>query len=145
MEQRIYQVEKDQFELRKRLDSLEKERQGNDFLIKDIAHKSTIAVGLATTTLQEMQDFKIAMQSRLERIDDRVTEAHKELAELRLSMATKDDISSLKDDISFLKNDFSFLKNDFSSIKNDFSSIKTTQQRQEQLLQAILDRLPPKQ
>ena len=74
-------------------------------------------MGLATTTLQEMQDFKIAMQSRLERIDDRVTEAHKELAELRLSMATKDDISSLKDDISFLKNDFSFLKNDFSSIK----------------------------
>ena len=51
MEQRIYQVEKDQFELRKRLDSLEKERQGNDFLIKDIAHKSTIRSGFSNNHL----------------------------------------------------------------------------------------------
>jgi chromosome segregation ATPase len=59
--------------------------------------------------------------------------------------ATKDDISDLKSDFSDLKSDFSDLKTDFSDLKSDFSGLKAVQEKQMQILQVILDRLPPKQ
>jgi peptidoglycan hydrolase CwlO-like protein len=86
MEQRIERLEQEHRALKTRLDALERSRQGDDFLLRDIAHKMTIAQGLATTTSDDLRDFKLTMQERLSRLDDRVTEAHTELAELSLKV-----------------------------------------------------------
>lgn len=86
MEPRIYQVEQEQQALKKRLESLEKTVQGSDFLLRDMAHKQTMAMGIAMTTSEELRDFKLAMQERLTRLNDRVTDAHKELAELTITV-----------------------------------------------------------
>ena len=89
MEARMQQIEKEHLTMLKKIEDIEKSQEGNTFIIRDMAHKVTIIHGIATTRLDEIKE-------RLERLDDRVTEAHKELAELRLSMATKGDINRIE-------------------------------------------------
>lgn len=86
MEPRIYQIEQEQHAIKNRLEALEKTVQSGDFLLRDMAHKQTMAMGIAMTTSEELRDFKLAMQERLTRLDDRVTDAHKELAELTITV-----------------------------------------------------------
>lgn len=84
--ERLDRIEQEQRTLVTRMDNLEKTVQSNDFLLRDMAHKQTIAVGIAMTTSDELRDFKLTMQERLTRLDDRVTSAHQELAELQLTV-----------------------------------------------------------
>ena len=135
MNQPIDRIEK----LETRVTKLEQSRLSDDFLLKDIVHKATITQGLMTQALSELSDFKQAMQERLSRLDDRVTGAHTELAEMRLAMATKDDISALKGDISVLKGDISALKGDISALKGDISALETTQDARFERIEATQD------
>jgi chromosome segregation ATPase len=103
MEQRLDKLEVEHRTLLKRVEDLEKEKETSDFTLKDIKHETTIIHGIAVVKFDELHAELVKASSRLERIDDRVTEAHTELAELRLehskrfdqierTMATKDDI-----------------------------------------------------
>ena len=56
-------------------------------------------------------------------------------------MATKEDLSKLETRIDHIENTMA-TKDGIAALRSEFSAFKTTQ---EQLLQAILDRLPPKQ
>jgi hypothetical protein len=97
MEKRIDQIELEQTAIKKRLEAIETARQSNDFLLRDMAHKQTMAMGIAMTTADELRDFKLSMQERLSRLDDRVSSAHQELAELQLTanrIETKQDTTS---------------------------------------------------
>src|SRR2546423_8704867 len=58
--------------------------------------------------------------------------------------ATKEDLGKLETRIDRIETTMA-TKDDISRLETDVTSIKGTQERQEQLLQAILDRLPPKQ
>jgi soluble cytochrome b562 len=91
MEKRLDQIEQEQRTIKDRLNTLEKSQQSDSFLLRDIAHKETMALGVAMTTSEELRDFKLSMQERLSRLDDRVSSAHQELAELRLSVKRIED------------------------------------------------------
>lgn len=86
MEKRLDHVEQEQAAIQKRLEAIEKAQLSDDFLLRDMAHKQTMILGLVSTTSDELRDFKLSMQERLTRLDDRVTSAHQELAELRLTV-----------------------------------------------------------
>lgn len=86
MEQRISHIEQEQLDIKKRLEAIERSQQSDSFLLRDIAHKQTMVLGLTTTTSDELREFKLSMQERLSRLDDRVTSAHQELAELQLTV-----------------------------------------------------------
>ena len=80
-------------EIEKRLDSFEDETN----------HNLTMLLGQAWKQGEQMRVLKSQMIERFNRLDDRVSEAHKELAELRkdvtsikATMATKDDISRIE-------------------------------------------------
>jgi uncharacterized coiled-coil protein SlyX len=80
-------------EIEKRLDSFEDETN----------HNLTMLLGQAWKQGEQMRVLKSQMIERFNRLDDRVSEAHKELAELRqdvtsikTTMATKDDISRIE-------------------------------------------------
>jgi uncharacterized coiled-coil protein SlyX len=106
----------------KRIEDLE--RRFDEFE-DDINHSLTILLGQAWKHGERLKLLKSTMVERFERLDNRVTEAHKELAELAIKV----------DRIEKTQNDHT----------QRFDRLEATQQRQEQLLQAILDRLPPKQ
>ena len=76
------------------------------------------------TRIERIEPRIEQIESRVEQIEPRVERIEPRIERIEATMATKDDISALKGDIS---------------------RIEATQQRQEQLLQAILNRLPPKQ
>ena len=135
MEARIEHLETEHRTLLKRVEDLEKSKESIDFTLKDLKHETTIMHAIVVTRLDELKLDVGKIGDRLIRLDDRVTEAHKELAELRIehgkrfdrieaTMATKDDISALK--------------------ATQDAQGKALQEHTE-LLKAILDRLPPKQ
>jgi chromosome segregation ATPase len=74
--------------------------------------------------IEQIESRVEQIEPRVERIEPRIERIEPRIERIEATMATKDDISALKGDIS---------------------RIEATQQRQEQLLQAILNRLPPKQ
>lgn len=103
MEQRLNDLEVQQRTLKSRLDNIERLQREANFTLRDIAHKATIILGHTTVTSEETSDFKLAINERFDRLDSRVAEAHKGLAELEIAvkeikstMATKDDIVSFK-------------------------------------------------
>ena len=112
MEARIEHLETEHRSLLKRVDDLEKAKESTDFTLKDIKHETTIMHAIVVTRLDELKTEVVGIANRIEHLDDRITEAHTELAELRIehgkrfdrieqTMATKDDIKSMatKDDI----------------------------------------------
>jgi archaellum component FlaC len=57
----------------------------------------TMVIGQNWRTEENLRLFRSEANTRLTRIDDRVTEAHRELGELQITVkAVKDDIASIK-------------------------------------------------
>src|SRR5271157_3173545 len=120
MEARLERLETEQRAIMKRVEDLEKAKEETIFTLKDLRYETTIMHAIVVTRLDELKIEIGKIGDRLIRLDDRVTEAHTEIAELRIdhakrfdriegTMATKDDITRLeattasKDDISALK------------------------------------------
>ncbi len=56
-------------ELKKRLDQLEKQERRFDFDIRDIAHKTTIALGILTAQESDIKDIKSALETQDKKLD----------------------------------------------------------------------------
>src|SRR5271157_26125 len=107
-EGRLERLETEQCATMKRVEDLEKAKEETISTLKDLRHETTIMHAIVVTRLDELKIEIGKIGDRLIRLDDRVTEAHTEIAELRIehakrfdriegTMATKDDISALKD------------------------------------------------
>jgi len=78
----------------KRIDELE---QHVDKIETEMRQNLTMVIGQNWRTEENLRLFRTEANTRLTRIDDRVTEAHKDLAELEIDVkAIKDDVSSMK-------------------------------------------------
>ena len=62
LEQRITKIEQ-------RLDNLEKRNRENNFTISDIAHKTTIALGMLTVQEDEIREIKATLNEHTKRFD----------------------------------------------------------------------------
>ena len=62
LEQRITKIEQ-------RLDNLEKQNRENNFTISDIAHKTTIALGMLTVQENEIREIKATLNEHTKRFD----------------------------------------------------------------------------
>lgn len=62
LEQRITKIEQ-------RLDNLEKQNRENNFTISDIAHKTTIALGMLTAQEDEIREIKATLNEHTKRFD----------------------------------------------------------------------------
>ncbi len=62
LEQRITKIEQ-------RLDNLEKQNRENNFTISDIAHKTTIALGMLTVQEDEAREIKATLNEHSKRFD----------------------------------------------------------------------------
>ncbi len=62
LEQRITKIEQ-------RLDNLEKQNRENNFTISDIAHKTTIALGMLTAQEDEIREIKTTLNEHTKRFD----------------------------------------------------------------------------
>jgi chromosome segregation ATPase len=62
LEQRITKIEQ-------RLDNLEKQNRENNFTISDIAHKTTIALGMLTAQEDEIREIKATLNEHTKHFD----------------------------------------------------------------------------
>lgn len=90
MGKRLDDLEGQQRTLKSRIGNIERLQREAKFTLQDISHKITIILGHTTVTSEETSDFKLAVNERFDRLDDRVTEAHKELAEQFLLIRKQD-------------------------------------------------------
>jgi DNA repair ATPase RecN len=63
MEQRMHQVEQ-------RLDNLEKQEREYAFTVRDIAHKTTIALGILTAQEHDMKEMKVTLEQHSNVLDE---------------------------------------------------------------------------
>ena len=114
--------------------------------IQENTNTTKIQMDGARSDLLKIRESQVDLRDRLKEHSEDLKaikdkqEAHTELLgqlmnfgeRIEATMATKNDIKHMA------------TKDDISALKGDIGRIEGTQQRQEQLLQAILDRLPPK-
>jgi uncharacterized coiled-coil protein SlyX len=89
----IFGKDTDKMNEPKRIDELE--RRFDDFQ-DETNHNLTMLLGQAWRHGEQLRIIKSTMVERFERLDDRVTETHKELAEVHLHMATKEDLAAME-------------------------------------------------
>ncbi len=143
--QRIDELEKQQREMLKRLEELERQTE-------------PIKITRLEIDAGGMQDLLVQANNRLERIiqtqisNTWLDSLQENVDEIKAGMVgTRADISNIKatqsDHSAFLKEHGELLKEHgellkATATKEDISALKTTQDRQEALLQEILSRLP---
>jgi len=101
-------------DLEKRFDAFEDETN----------HNLTMLLGHAWKQTELLRSVKTVMRERFDRIDDRVSEAHKEVAELHQHMATKEDLSRFEARLTAIEATMA-TKQDLADMKQDlFDAIK---------------------
>jgi hypothetical protein len=76
----------------------EHEREHTKFE-RTINENLTIIIGQNWRMEEKQNLFAERAANRLERLDERITEAHKDITELQLSVATKNDLAIMKNEL----------------------------------------------
>jgi uncharacterized coiled-coil protein SlyX len=115
-------------ELERRFDTFEDETN----------HNLTMLLGQAWKQGEQLRGLKNLMVERFERLDHRVTEAHKELSEQNQHLARIEIAMATKEDVLALKTTQTEHSQCLGSLSKDVSDLKTTMTEQGQKLDWIL-------